>query len=415
MPIRFKHQASAGLIGAYASGQAASRSRGKKYALGMAMQQQRYEQRMAERMAAFGQRNRLAGGGGGAGQLAGKWIDPTAIPLERQQAGGLDPRQAVQQRAQKKANDRARRQGKDLPYPELQPYFQSAAELKRQQKLDDENRQRQQTLDDENREREWKQKDDALTDSREDRKGLAGALQPVPDEATGPDAQALRQVYADLKKMLGGGVTGDGGILDWNDPKQREDILNKVDEYNQGVADIPKPDPNQGALVRDEETGNLRAREPGEQAQYWDQGPGQAPKMTDEYAAEKAFEMKMREEKGLRALDKLDEPGEQREELAKDAYKIWSDVQKAKKAGPYVGKINTLDDAFKQAQQNQSDQRDLREMADAEQRKTAGTAPGGPPAAPKPASPTITTKADLDALPDGTEFIGPDGKRRRKT
>ncbi len=118
MAIRFEHQAGAGLIGAFAAGQAARSRRGQKYAMDMMMQNRRHQQVMQQRMAgAYGRyglgRGRRGGGGAGGG---GRLIDPLAAdsPLALS-----DP---VQHKAALQARGRKSRLGEPIP-GQWQPQF----------------------------------------------------------------------------------------------------------------------------------------------------------------------------------------------------------------------------------------------------------------------------------------------------
>ena len=78
MAIRFQYQVPAGMVGAYASGQAGARRRQRKYEIDLLSQQQRHAQRMAELAARRGALGRR-----GAARLASSKPPPTA--------GGADP------------------------------------------------------------------------------------------------------------------------------------------------------------------------------------------------------------------------------------------------------------------------------------------------------------------------------------
>ena len=71
MAIRFQYQVPAGMVGAYASGQAGARRRQRKYEIDLLSQQQRHAQRMAELAARRGALGRRGAAGGG-----GRLVDP---------------------------------------------------------------------------------------------------------------------------------------------------------------------------------------------------------------------------------------------------------------------------------------------------------------------------------------------------
>ena len=78
MAIRFQYQVPAGMVGAYASGQAGARRRQRKYEIDLLSQQQRHAQRMAElaaRRGALGGRRGALGRRGAAGG-GGRLVDP---------------------------------------------------------------------------------------------------------------------------------------------------------------------------------------------------------------------------------------------------------------------------------------------------------------------------------------------------
>lgn len=128
MGIRFVHQAGAGMIGAFAAGQAASKRRGQKYALDRMQQQQQHQNRMQERLAGSKYRGALGGGrrgGGMAGGMGGRWVDPVAA--------SASPNVNVQRNAQYRAAARAGRLGQAPRQTDLLPQFQSQAEVEQQE------------------------------------------------------------------------------------------------------------------------------------------------------------------------------------------------------------------------------------------------------------------------------------------
>lgn len=123
MAIRFRHEAAAGLIGAYAAGEAESRRRAEKYSLAMLMEQLRYNQRLG----VLGARQGALGARAGAvPRPLGQWNDPLAL------GGGQDLSQ-VELNAARRARDRKARLGVPIP-SQWQPTYTSPWEIEQQQK-----------------------------------------------------------------------------------------------------------------------------------------------------------------------------------------------------------------------------------------------------------------------------------------
>ncbi len=158
MAIRIEHQPSGAAVGmaAYATGRGRARQRQQKNALDM-WQEERREQRRS------GNIYRRAMGRSRTQQLGqqqqGTWEDPLALAVagaEDAKASGTDAfgqpmpgmedqrkssiKKAVQIKAQRKANARALRMGKPIPFPEAEMQFTPAPtkeEVRRRQKLED--------------------------------------------------------------------------------------------------------------------------------------------------------------------------------------------------------------------------------------------------------------------------------------
>ena len=127
MPITFRHDAAAGLIGSFAAGQAAGRRRNQKYSMALLMQNQRDRFRLGALGAARGVRGRALAPEGqlGPDPLAD---DPTLTPKERRILA-----------ARRRARERKIRLGKDVPF-EIRQNFIPQAQIDRQNELDDEQR-----------------------------------------------------------------------------------------------------------------------------------------------------------------------------------------------------------------------------------------------------------------------------------
>jgi hypothetical protein len=114
MTIRFEHQPSGAAVGmaAYAAGRNKARQRRQKDVMAMLEEQRRR-----------GNIYRTALGGGRGGQrLAqqqGEWVDPSENPF-------LMAEERVNIEAQRRANDRALRLGKPVPHPEVEMQFTAA-------------------------------------------------------------------------------------------------------------------------------------------------------------------------------------------------------------------------------------------------------------------------------------------------
>jgi len=153
MGITFRHDAAAGLIGAYAAGQSARRRRGQKYAMDMLQKQQQHRQRMR----ATGVKRRALAGP----QAEGQWNDPLA-------PAGLEGQDAVTQRAQRRGRARKYRMGKDVP-AEWQPQFTSQDEIDAKREQDEDKRQWERKVADEKArdQRELGQSQEAAAAARE--------------------------------------------------------------------------------------------------------------------------------------------------------------------------------------------------------------------------------------------------------
>jgi hypothetical protein len=176
MGITFRHDAAAGLIGAYAAGQAENKRRNQRYANEMLLRGSRYAPRMRV--------PRVAGGlrGQAAAAPQGQWVDPVEENFLLTDEEKRERR--VQQRAQGKAYARKSRLGKAPVRGDLMPYFESqdvidqrneaeAARVQRQQELEDARRQREMQLEDERRNRQQAKEDTDLEWMRDNINTLA--------------------------------------------------------------------------------------------------------------------------------------------------------------------------------------------------------------------------------------------------
>ncbi len=140
MAITFRHDVAAGMIGAYASGQAARQRRGQKYGMDMLGRQQAQRQRLG----AAGARR------GAVAPMEGQWTDPLALaaPNAAGQPVPLEGQAAVTNRAAQKARARKYRLGEPIQSA-WQPKFTSQAEIDADLKRQEQGAARQQDLGDE--------------------------------------------------------------------------------------------------------------------------------------------------------------------------------------------------------------------------------------------------------------------------
>lgn len=140
MAIRFKHDVGAGIIGAYAAGQAEARRRREKYSLALYQQEREHQLRMQERLGGLQYRAALGGGRGGDGATAGAWVDPADNPF-------LTEEERIKLRVKQRAQRRAAARGAGAPTDAL-PYWRSGEEIKAQRDREAEDRKRQQEIED---------------------------------------------------------------------------------------------------------------------------------------------------------------------------------------------------------------------------------------------------------------------------
>lgn len=227
MPITIRHQAGAGLIGAYAAGQASSRRRAQKYAMDRLLLQQRHQQRLEEiglgrgiRAGAIGRGVR----GRALGPVQGRINDPLAKnPLQQ----GANPLLTERERrAALRGRARKYRLGGGIP-AEWQPTFTPQAEIEREQELADEARkfQRQDRIRAEEWEREGRlraaegeQRLEA-EDRRFGRTTIDEFIPDIPDHLTGTPFENELKKLNDAERIL-----RMGRDFDPNDPDVQEKI-----------------------------------------------------------------------------------------------------------------------------------------------------------------------------------------------
>ncbi len=328
MAIRILHQPSGAAVGAaaYATGQGKARQRKQKYAMDL----MRDERRIQARQEGF--KYRAAALGGGAGrqrmgqqrlgqQAAGTWKDPLTAAVGKAREVGqqidttpdvdslagvkqlLRPMRkaasssAVQIKAQRRANDRARRMGKPDPYPEAEPQFEAAEtkeEARRREELED---------------RDWEAKEEERINKREfgEAQDVAeAAAQRARDAELENDRQAGKLVYSKraqteidkLDKDLIE-VRKDKTLNAEQKTEATEDINERRREINRWGLETPE-DPNRHGWNLDE-SGNLVKAEPGRPADFtYVSGQDTEPQPTPFYQAKMDAEKAGKEENQAR-------------------------------------------------------------------------------------------------------------------
>jgi len=229
MAIRLQHQPSGAAVGmaAYTAGLGKARQRQKKDALDMWREEREAQRRSGNiyRNATSSSRTRQVG------QQQGTWEDPLALAVagaEDAKASDTDAfgqpvpgmedqressiKKAVQIKAQRKANERALRMGKPIPYPEAEMQPKPApteAEVRRRQQLEDrkEGREyqqqqgalkRKQSVEDDELDL-WRDQDETTAAEIERiRKSSGGAFQDTPGDNV---TQRWTQMKNDLKLL----------------------------------------------------------------------------------------------------------------------------------------------------------------------------------------------------------------------
>lgn len=255
MAIRFKYDVGAGIIGAFAAGQAANRRRRQKYGYDILLQQQQHRNRMAEmfaRQQAFGAIGgaRRARAGAAVGQ--GRFIDPLDEALEARPQNNEAARRGlrVQQRAQARAAARSARLGRDFKGGDLLPRFQTpeevAAEQAEQAAAADEaqfRRQQQGRLDLQNDQQEFLDRRDRRDLALRQRQLLVANLTPIPEHV----AQTNPELHRQLVKAASGIrqlALGDDVDFDAPDGDAQDKLDEAIDSYETMLDNVgPPPEP----------------------------------------------------------------------------------------------------------------------------------------------------------------------------
>ena len=214
MGITFRHDAAAGLIGAYAAGQSSGRRRRSKYGMGR-----------RQRMLPTGATRRAVAGK----QPEGQWADPLAQPK-------LEGQDAVTQRARRRARARKYRMGKDIP-AEWQPTFTSQDEIKAKREQDQKDAEWKRDVADEERINARERREDIEDiDEANRRKGIAGQILPVPDHLQrtkeGNRLGQLNATESDIRKKRN---------FDQDDEGTKAALAEIAEERQQILKDNPKP------------------------------------------------------------------------------------------------------------------------------------------------------------------------------
>jgi len=250
MAIRFKHQAGAGLIGAYASGQASAKRRGQKYATAKIMQNQRHEERMQE---LFGRNARRGGRGAGGQQLAkplGEWREPEQPAMfEGGGKGGMGEVPQLPEKgthkwhAMKRGNERARKNGRELPNPEIEPQFIPQEQIEQENKIAEEQRDfgmwqkklgLQDGINDENR-RGIEEFQQGETDLRDRREGNKRFIQKAPEWFT-PEAKRDWDEQNTAEREL-------RNKRKFSDNRDTQDALDEIEQERERLR-IQNPEPD---------------------------------------------------------------------------------------------------------------------------------------------------------------------------
>jgi len=263
MAIRFKHDVGAGIIGAFAAGQAKSQQRRQKYALDLIQQERQHQMRMEEQLTPLKYRAGLAGMGGGLpalggiggglggrggaiGAPAGEWSDPGAAIT--------DPAERAAFNAKRRDNERRRRLGKPIRNPEVEPVWIPSPTEK-------------------DKDRDWragqaKAAQDArdkiakMGDTRAKRQAVEKGLSKIPDHIVGEDRRDLARLLSGIKRMLR------DPEHDISDPDTWDALMDAVDKYEDQIAGLPPEDKTDPTFVQDPITGDVRPTRPGEEPQY---------------------------------------------------------------------------------------------------------------------------------------------------
>jgi len=245
MGIRVSHFAggAAGLA-AYAAGRGKGRQRQQKYMMNLFRDQQRMQIK-------YGGGRRGSGGRKLLVQPEGTWVDPLAAIGDGEGAAG----QRIQMKAQRRANERARRMGKEAPHPEADIQFKRA-------KTKEEIRRDQELADREHREAR-EDKRFAAQGRRAWKQTIIGNLPAVPKTLTDP---IQRKHLMDLRE----GILKVLGSKEWDlrDPDTLEALDEALDEYQETIANHQEPS-------RSEKIKDDRAYRDDKTGEYFDEpGPG---------------------------------------------------------------------------------------------------------------------------------------------
>ena len=253
MAIRISHQGAPAASGmaAYTAGRNKSRQRQKKDALDMWQQERQQSANIYRRSMG---RSRPRQSGQLATQQQGTWTDPLESAV-----AGENPHDAVQIKAQRKANDRAARQGKPKPYPQAEGIFHPAPTKKeiaddvydRNKKDKAEGIANQLTLD---------TKKDLFEDLKED----FDAIDPGDPEAWADTGR--REAYKAIKNALNTGEQDQKGDKTFKPLEYYEAGIAKMNEFLNGhkSAHLIPRDQRKGNTRIDEEQGiKYRKKEDG--------------------------------------------------------------------------------------------------------------------------------------------------------